>query len=674
MKLFLKLLLSITFAVFLFTINANLAKGCCCIGEINPLIGGCSDCVPCDVDYCVLNPTDPDCVGAPGPGREACVPYCSIESLTVINLHTTPPSALVSFGSNYKTCKNGSYTTGLIIGFDKTQVQNNCGLGDVVGDYDYRGVGSTLPYGCLATRANVTSPASTSALNIPLQENTAYFVRVIGKGEKCITVNANTPDEETFCNVGICASDDPIVSSCGNTFSTNQLNIGDIATFTTDAFELREIIYVSSPIVTNVAYQDDFCSHKKCPEGPDTSGYIRIDGSNFGASGETPSVRIIHNGQLLFDSTGVVNSGSIYIDQYLVGGPSVAPNIVASDITVWYPTPSDTQFPNNVDNVTYTVNSSYLSLLSPNPDTTNPYQAVVEAIAATYPSYTTLTSDVYAFGETDTIACTENVNLVISGAVDQLAWWQVKDSDIQANGDLESIVPDAEVFGLDGSGGYPGVAAYSSQTNLTTSNVSTTGWIANSGSSMLRSYDYDSFYNLIPDDVTFTDVNSGNLVSEVTSSGSEQYGYYWYKYDGATQGDLNLTSALNIGTKRVILLVDNANFNIASNINLTDNQGFFMVIVNGNTTIDPTVGGGGGANLEGIYVSDGIFNTGTAATQLWTRGSVVAYGGINMAGRDLGNPANSSTPSILFEFAPDQILLFPSKLGVRKINWKEVAP
>lgn len=31
-------------------------------------------------------------------------------------------------------------------------------------------------------------------------------------------------------------------------------------------------------------------------------------------------------------------------------------------------------------------------------------------------------------------------------------------------------------------------------------------------------------------------------------------------------------------------------------------------------------------------------------------------------------------PAELFEFAPDQILLYPDKLGFRRTRWSEVAP
>ena len=129
----------------------------------------------------------------------------------------------------------------------------------------------------------------------------------------------------------------------------------------------------------------------------------------------------------------------------------------------------------------------------------------------------------------------------------------------------------------------------------------------------------------------------------------------------------------------MILLVDSADFYINAPINLTDGQGFFMVMVGknsdgnkGNILIDPTVGGGASPNLEGIYEADAQFRTGLSAIQLRVRGSVTGYDKVDLQ-RDLGI-ANSNTPAEFFEFAPDQIMLFPARLGVRKINWKEVAP
>ncbi|EKD31615.1 MAG: hypothetical protein ACD_77C00290G0001, partial [uncultured bacterium] len=54
-------------------------------------------------------------------------------------------------------------------------------------------------------------------------------------------------------------------------------------------------------------------------------------------------------------------------------------------------------------------------------------------------------------------------------------------------------------------------------------------------------------------------------------------------------------------------------------------------------------------------------------------GTVAGYGGINLQ-RNLGNVINQTMPAELFEYAPDQELLFPIELSTRVTNWREVAP
>lgn len=240
-----------------------------------------------------------------------------------------------------------------------------------------------------------------------------------------------------------------------------------------------------------------------------------------------------------------------------------------------------------------------------------------------------------------------------------------------------STVPITKYFGVPGSGGYPGVPAYSGTTNIGGTDSSAVGWIANSPIGNPKIYDYAYFYNKIPADILggfLNPIASSSIQGTDLSSGGtpDANGYYWYKYDGTGTGlDLTLSTATNLGSRKVILLVDNANFNINAPINLTDGQGFFMVIVKGNIVVDPTVTGA--PALEGMYVADGTFTDSVSPLQLHARGSVVAYGGIQMK-RDLGVATNATTPSELFEFAPDQNLLFPKVLSSRKINWKEVAP
>ena len=167
--------------------------------------------------------------------------------------------------------------------------------------------------------------------------------------------------------------------------------------------------------------------------------------------------------------------------------------------------------------------------------------------------------------------------------------------------------------------------------------------------------------------------------STFESGGTAVDGIYWYQYDGTNLGDLTINSAADLGGRRVVLFVKSANLIVNGDINYTQGSGFFIAIVTGNISIGPAVGGGGGApaDLEGVYVADGQFITGSTGLandkQLWIRGVVAAYGGFSLQ-RDLGPVADATTPSEVFEFAPELDLMFPSKLSTYVINWREVAP
>lgn len=257
---------------------------------------------------------------------------------------------------------------------------------------------------------------------------------------------------------------------------------------------------------------------------------------------------------------------------------------------------------------------------------------------------------------------------------EQCNWWQVKDSDISTNGDLISKVPTSLYFGLVGDGGFPGVPAFSGATSLTTTNASTKGWFANTGVTAANGFGSNYFINAIPSDATISTVSDSSVDgSYFESGGSSSNGYYWYVYDGTTTGtDLSIVSGMSLGSRKVVLIVKGANLNLGGNINLTKGSGFFLAATSGNIVVGTTVGGGGN-NLEGIYVADGTFSTGSTNTQLRIRGTVVGYGGITLQ-RDLGAVTNATTPGELFEYAPDQELLFPISLAYRLMHWREVAP
>jgi len=143
--------------------------------------------------------------------------------------------------------------------------------------------------------------------------------------------------------------------------------------------------------------------------------------------------------------------------------------------------------------------------------------------------------------------------------------------------------------------------------------------------------------------------------------------------------DINIAPSFNVASNKVILFVD-GNVTIRNNINLNDGTGFFMIIASGDTNLAPTVGHTASAippvtpDLEGIYFAEGQVNTGSTGTgdqQVYVRGSIVGMGGVSLD-RQLAN--NTLGPGETFDFAPDLIFLFPGFLGVKSINWTEVAP
>lgn len=325
-----------------------------------------------------------------------------------------------------------------------------------------------------------------------------------------------------------------------------------------------------------------------------------------------------------------------------------------------------------IDRVTYSVDpnsdgAADISSQTGNHDTTPPYQVEVGGTSLGTVKINSTVTD-----ESNNIICTSDTNVTV---VRQPPWWQVIDSDIQANGNLISNMPLNVYFGLAGAGGYPGVPAYTDGTNLTTSNVSQTyGWLAQSSWLNPRLFNYDYFANQIPSDI-LPNVKSINGTDDLSGAVADPQGYEWYKYNGGAKGGIPLTidADQDIGSRKVILLVDSANVNINKTINLTDGLGFFLMIVKGNISLDPTLGGATPA-LEGIYIADGSFSDGSGQAEddveMKIRGSVVAYGGVNMQ-RDL---ASNISPAEIFEYAPDQILLFPKSLSFRRLSWKEVAP
>jgi len=220
---------------------------------------------------------------------------------------------------------------------------------------------------------------------------------------------------------------------------------------------------------------------------------------------------------------------------------------------------------------------------------------------------------------------------------------------------------------------FPGVAIYQGSVNPAPPNLSSTNWNA-----------YSAYSGVIPDYAFFegrvaaSSLNTvtGNLDSAALAAGTPVDGYIWYKYDGAGSPlVIEDAGGVDIGSNRVVLFVKNADLFINSKINLTPGRGFFMAIVERDIIVDSVVGDPAVTaptpDLEGIYITDGVFKTGAGTNQLHMRGSVVGNSGVSLE-RNLSD--NSLYPGELFEYGIDQLLLFPGNLTSNRLTWREVAP
>jgi len=280
------------------------------------------------------------------------------------------------------------------------------------------------------------------------------------------------------------------------------------------------------------------------------------------------------------------------------------------------------------------------------------------------------------------VDCTANDVLVVN-VISLGPWWQVKDGDVFTGGNISSDIPSTAsnpFFNLEGLGGFPGIVNYNGSADFGSGSVSSIGWLVNSPFSIGNKYSTSYFEKQIPADTYINTVSTNLFNNGVIDAGQAEDGIYWFKYDGSSGLDLSIDSDINVGSKKVVLIVNNVDLYINYKIDLTDGQGFFMVMVGkdsegnkGNIYVDPSVYGSADdiAELKGIYLADGSFYTGEGDGQLHIKGSVAGLDGISLQ-RDLSD--NSSNPAEFIEYDPNQIILFPKILKTKKINWKEVAP
>lgn len=276
------------------------------------------------------------------------------------------------------------------------------------------------------------------------------------------------------------------------------------------------------------------------------------------------------------------------------------------------------------------------------------------------------------------IACTGTTANVVVGNI--LPWFLTGwggGGDITTTGYLIDNIPSTDYFMRPGPGGYPSIPL-SSLTNVTAARTSTTGWNVQTAVNISSqdNYEYSYYEGRCPSTVPVTAVGPVDLTTAGTAVGVAPNTYYVVKYGG---GDFNINSDLDLGDRKVVLFVQNGNLNIKGKVNLNNGVGSFTTFVNGDINIDPSVGGGATADIEGFYFAQGQIKTGTYGNgndqTLTVRGSFAGMGYFTKSGIVLERSLSDNfTAAEQFNYGLDQILRFPPFIGKQNVKWREVSP
>lgn len=258
-------------------------------------------------------------------------------------------------------------------------------------------------------------------------------------------------------------------------------------------------------------------------------------------------------------------------------------------------------------------------------------------------------------------------------------WLQVSRGNVLVNGDVNVQIPSGCALSSSCAPYFIkkklnslGIAFLSGYYNSNV-NISEAGWLAEG----LKNFDFVdfSFFESQVRSLYRINIFSSNITeADLIDSGVEKDGYYYYFYEGTN--NLNIADDISLGSRKVVLFVKDASVFINGNVTLNDGSGFFMIVTNKDIYVSPDVYSGieNVPALEGIFVADGKFISQSAEDnsdrQLFIRGTVLASQFLLQ--RSLKD--NSSSPSELFEFAPDLYMNYPVYLSRKPLVWKEVTP
>lgn len=240
-------------------------------------------------------------------------------------------------------------------------------------------------------------------------------------------------------------------------------------------------------------------------------------------------------------------------------------------------------------------------------------------------------------------------------------WFQTQEGDVHAGKIISSKIPATTIyFSLGGPVLAEGVVSYggSQKPDFGVGHVSQRGWLVN-GSNQKKNFIY--FKTLLGPAEPYADGREdipGNT------------GVYYANRDVA------FTSGGSIGEgKRIVLLVE-GKVTIETNTEIGlpradhPDRGSSLVVVSSEDIIVAS----SVTNLEGIFVADGIIDSGAGDQQLVVEGAFISSGSVSF-GRDLGSVANKTTPGEKFINRPDFFinshpLLWKSSFA----SWQELVP
>jgi len=244
-------------------------------------------------------------------------------------------------------------------------------------------------------------------------------------------------------------------------------------------------------------------------------------------------------------------------------------------------------------------------------------------------------------------------------------WLQTQEGDVHSGGKITSKISSTATnpyFSLKGSGGFHGIVSWGGSSlnnpNFGSGQVSEPPqWLANT---QAKKKNYEFFYPLLD----YPELISPPLLGTITNND------LFNDADGiiAYNGDIETGDAWNIGTKKIVLLTT-GNFSIKHKIEVSSG-GSLVVVAKENISVD---GGLGGVNnkIQGIFITDGAFNSGTGNQQLIVEGGVIAKEFILK--RDL-EEANFTTPAEKFVYLPHMFLNLHPSLWRGSHIWEELAP